>query len=119
MIKVCVLDYGSGNVASVYNLIKFLNFDCVISNEGNAIENSTHLILPGVGAFGASMEKIKKKIPIKILENEVLRKNKLFLGICVGMQVLTESSEEFGQHEGLGWIKGKVQKLKSKKLPFL
>ena len=119
MIKVCVLDYGSGNVASVYNLIKFLNFDCVISNEGNVIKNSTHLILPGVGAFGSSMEKIKKKIPIKVLENEVLKKNKPFLGICVGMQVLTESSEEFGQHVGLGWIRGKVQKLKSKILPHI
>ena len=61
MTKVCVLDYGSGNVASVYNLIKFLNYECVISNEPKIIETSTHLILPGVGAFGASMEKIKKR----------------------------------------------------------
>ena len=119
MIKVCILDYGSGNVASVYNLIKFLNFDCVISNESNVIKNSTHLVLPGVGAFGASIEKIKKNIPIKELENQVLKKNKPFLGICVGMQVLTESSEEFGYHEGLGWIKGKVQKIKSKTLPHI
>tara|TARA_B100000959_G_C14970739_1_gene619580 strand:- start:2202 stop:2744 length:543 start_codon:yes stop_codon:yes gene_type:complete len=119
MIKVCVLDYGSGNVASVHNFIKFLNFDCVISNKSKVIENSTHIVLPGVGVFGASMEKIKKTIPIKVLENEVLKKNKPFLGICVGMQVLTESSEEFGHHEGLGWIKGKVQKLKSKMLPHI
>tara|TARA_Y100000031_G_C8230321_1_gene390601 strand:- start:1429 stop:2034 length:606 start_codon:yes stop_codon:yes gene_type:complete len=119
MTKVCVLDYGSGNVASVYNLIKFLNYECVISNEPKTIETSTHLILPGVGAFGASMEKIKKKIPIEILENQVLKKKKPFLGICVGMQVMTEIGEEFGRHQGLGWIKGKVVKIKSKILPHI
>ena len=119
MTKVCVLDYGSGNVASVYNLIKFLNYECVISNEPKIIETSTHLILPGVGAFGASMEKIKKKIPIEILENQVLKKKKPFLGICVGMQVMTEIGEEFGRHQGLGWIKGKVVKIKSKILPHI
>jgi len=119
MIKVCILDYGSGNVASVFNLLKFLNFECVISNESHLIKNSTHLILPGVGAFGASMEKIKKNIPIDILENEVLKKNKPFLGICVGMQVMTETSEEFGHYYGLGWIKGKVKKMKSKTLPHI
>ena len=119
MTKVCVLDYGSGNVASVYNLIKFLNYECMVSNEPKIIETSTHLILPGVGAFGASMEKIKKRLPIEILENQVLKKKKPFLGICVGMQVMTEIGEEFGRHQGLGWIKGKVVKIKSKILPHI
>ena len=119
MTRVCVLDYGSGNVASVYNLIKFLNYECVVSNKPKIIETSTHLILPGVGAFGASMEKIKKRIPIEILENQVLIKKKPFLGICVGMQVMTEIGEEFGRHQGLGWIKGKVVKIKSKILPHI
>ena len=119
MIKVCILDYGSGNVSSVYNLVNYLNFKCKISNNIEVLKKSTHIILPGVGAFGASMRKIKQKIPLKVLEEEVLIKKKPFLGICVGMQLLADKSEEFGKHKGLGWIKGSVKKIKSNKLPHI
>jgi len=119
MSKVCILDYGSGNVGSVYNLIKYMNYDCIVSNDPKEIKTSTHIILPGVGAFGAAMEKVKKKIPIQELENEILKKHKPFLGICVGMQLMAEKSEEFGKFNGLGWVKGKVKKLKSKMLPHI
>ena len=119
MIKVCILDYGSGNVSSVYNLVNYLNFKCKISNNIEVLKKSTHIILPGVGAFGASMRKIKQKIPLKELEEEVLIKKKPFLGICVGMQLLADESEEFGKHKGLGWIKGSVKKIKSNKLPHI
>ena len=119
MKKICILDYGSGNVASVYNLIKFLKFKCVVSNQVSEIKNSSHIILPGVGAFGESIKKIRNRLPLKILEKEILLKKKPFLGICVGMQVLAETGEEFGSHKGLGWIKGKVIKLKAKILPHI
>ena len=119
MSKVCILDYGSGNVGSVNNLIKFLNYECIISNDPNEIEKSTHIILPGVGAFGAAMKKVREKIPIKKLENEIFNKKKPFLGICVGMQLMATASEEFGEFEGLGWIEGKVKKMKSKILPHI
>ena len=119
MTKVCILDYGSGNVGSVNNLIKFLNYECIISNDPNEIDNSTHIILPGVGAFGAAMQKVKEKIPIKKLENEILNKKKPFLGICVGMQLMATTGEEFGKFKGLGWIEGKVKKMKSKILPHI
>ena len=119
MKKVCILDYGSGNVSSVKNLIDHLKFKCVISNKKEIIKKSTHIILPGVEAFGAAMKKVKKKIPFKILEDEVLKKNKPFLGICVGMQLLAETGQEFGTHKGFGWIKGSVKKIKSKKLPHI
>ena len=119
MIKVCILDYGSGNVGSVNNLIKYLNYECIVSNDIKEIENSSHIILPGVGAFGAAMQKIKKNIPIDTLKNEVLIKKKPFLGICVGMQILADKGEEFGEHDGLGWIKGKVVKLNSRILPHI
>tara|TARA_Y100001958_G_C20760392_1_gene240779 strand:- start:113 stop:556 length:444 start_codon:yes stop_codon:yes gene_type:complete len=65
------------------------------------------------------MEKIKKKIPLDVLEDEIINKKKPFLGICVGMQVLFNSSEEFGNFEGLGWLKGKVKKIKAKILPHV
>ncbi len=119
MIKICILDYGSGNVSSVKNLIDHLKFNCVVSNKIEVLKKSSHIILPGVGAFGAAMKKIKKKIPLKVLENEVLIENKPFLGICVGMQLLADKSQEFGNHKGFGWIKGDVKKIKSKKLPHI
>ena len=118
MKKVCILDYGSGNVKSVYNLVRFLGFDVIISNKKNDIEDSTHIILPGVGSFGGSIKKIKSKIPIKCLEKEILENKKPFLGICVGMQVIFEFGYEYGRHEGLNWIKGNVKKLIVEDLPL-
>ena len=86
-INVCILDYGSGNVNSVYNILEYMKYSAVISNNKNQIMKSTHIILPGVGSFGSAMDKIKSKIPINILENEVFNNKKPILGICVGMQV--------------------------------
>ena len=117
--KVCVLDYGSGNVASVYNLINRLGYDVNVSNKSTDIKKSSHLILPGVGAFGPSIEKIKSNISIDLLHDEVQVKKKPFLGICVGMQVLAEKGLEFGEHDGLGWIEGTVEKLSAKILPHV
>ncbi len=117
--KICILDYGSGNIGSLANILNSFNHVVNISNEKKNIENSTHIILPGVGAFGESIKEIKKKIPLDILEKEVHMNNKPFLGICVGMQVLADKSFEFGEHVGLGWISGKVEKLKAKKLPHV
>ena len=117
--KVCILDYGSGNVASVYNLLSRLNYKAKISNNSSDIKGSSHIILPGVGAFGASIEKIRNKIEINLLENEVKIKKKPFLGICVGMQILADKGFEFGEHDGLGWIEGTVEKIKAKVLPHI
>ena len=117
--SVCLLDYGSGNVKSVYNILDFLGYNVKISNSSEDIINSTHIILPGVGAFGASMKKIMDRIPFDVLENEVLDKGKPFLGICVGMQVLADKGLEFGEHKGFGWIPGTVDKIDTKGLPTL
>jgi glutamine amidotransferase len=117
--KVCILDYGSGNVASVYNLLNCLDYKAKISNNSSDIKDSSHIILPGVGAFGASIEKIRNKIEINLLENEVKIKKKPFLGICVGMQILADKGFEFGEHDGLGWIEGTVEKIKAKVLPHI
>ena len=117
--KVCILDYGSGNVASVYNLLNRLNYKAKISNDSSDIKGSSHIILPGVGAFGASIERIRNKIEINLLEDEVKIKKKLFLGICVGMQILADKGFEFGEHDGLGWIEGTVEKIKAKILPHI
>lgn len=112
MSQACILDYGSGNVRSVFNMLKGLDPGVVVSNDAAAIRAATHLILPGVGAFGASMEKIRTRIPLDVLEQEV-RAGKPFLGICVGFQVLADRGHEFGTHEGLGWLPGDVARLES------
>jgi imidazole glycerol-phosphate synthase subunit HisH len=106
--RVCILDYGSGNVGSVFNLLQHLGIKSLISNKEKEIQNSTHLILPGVGSFGAAMEKIMLNLPMKLIEDEVVARKKPFLGICIGMQILANYGYEFGKHDGLGWIDGEV-----------
>ena len=82
-----------------------------ISNEIADIKNASHIILPGVGAFGDCISGLNATNLIPTLEEEVLEKKKPFLGICVGMQLLAENGFEKGEHKGLGWIKGKVDKI--------
>ena len=115
--KICVLDYGSGNVKSVYNMFSLMGAHVTVSNRPEDIRYATHIVLPGVGAFGASMKKIKERVPLDLLEKEVFVEKKPFLGICVGMQVLAQEGFEFGWHEGLGWIPGIVRKLNTNGLP--
>ena len=99
------MDYGSGNVASVKNALDRLRVDNIISNNPLEIEKATHLILPGVGAFSAAMDKIETLLPIEQLRKQIAI-GKPFLGICVGMQVLAETGFEFGERSGLNLIPG-------------
>jgi len=117
-VKVCILNYGSGNVKSVYNMVSYLKYDVVVSNKADDIKRASHIVLPGVGSFGSAMQKIKASIPLAVLEKEVLNHQKPFLGICVGMQVLAEKGFEHGECHGLGWIKGSVRKLQAGTLPL-
>jgi glutamine amidotransferase len=114
--KVCILDYGSGNVKSVFNAINRYA-DCVISNEVSEIKNASHLILPGVGSFKDSMDRIIATLPIDEIR-ESLAREKPFLGICVGMQVLASIGIEFVEANGLDFVPGTVSKLNSKDLPL-
>ena len=118
MSRVCILDYGSGNVKSVYNLLASLADSVVISNAPADIENATHIVLPGVGAFASAMRRIHESLPLDVLDRAVRVDGKPFLGICVGMQVLAERGFEFGETAGLGWIGGSIEKLDSKEFPL-
>lgn len=110
--KIIIIDYGIGNVHSVYNSIKALGYKKIlISDKSKDIKESDVLILPGVGAFEACVNNLKKRELLDILNKEVLVEKKPILGICVGMQLLATNSEENGNHPGLGWIDGTVKKL--------
>jgi glutamine amidotransferase len=109
-----ILDCGSGNVTSVFNMVeKFANVS--ISNDIETIRNASFLILPGVGSFGSVLSKIKSNLPIEEIRNEIAD-GKPFLGICVGMQVLASKGEEFGIRDGLDLIPGEVKKLPVSKM---
>ena len=118
MSSVCILNYGSGNVKSVFNLFKSITDNVVVSNNPVEISKSSHIVLPGVGAFGSAMRKIQDTLPMKVLEQSILIEKKPFLGICVGMQVMADRGIEFGEYAGLGWIMGSVEKLDSKNFPL-
>jgi len=101
---ITIIDYDTGNVGSIKNMIEYLGFnDVEISSDENRILNSTHLILPGIGSFDEGMKNLEKKGLDKIIREYAIKLKKPLLGICLGMQLLGLSSEE-GTKPGLGLI---------------
>ena len=100
-----IVDYGMGNLGSVLNMFKKIGAEAKISSDLNEISKAEKLLLPGVGAFDAAMERINSAGLKPILDQKALKDKIPVLGICLGMQLLTESSEE-GALQGLGWIPG-------------
>lgn len=109
-LKVCIVDYGIGNIKSFKNIYDKLNINVQIVSTKNQFLNVTHLILPGVGAFDWAMSKLNKSGLREILDILVLEKKIPILGVCVGMQIMASRSEE-GVLSGLNWIDGNVIKL--------
>lgn len=109
--NVVVIDYNSGNTKSVSNMLNLLKVENTISNDEKIIESSSHLILPGVGSYSAAVKNLKKSISIDFLNEVVLVKKKPILGICVGMQIMTNVGYEFGEHNGLSWLNGICKKI--------
>ncbi len=123
--RTVIIDYGAGNVESVYNaLIECgLGDEIIISKEIADIKSANHLILPGVGAYNDCMNGLKSaENLVSEIRKQVLVEKKPFLGICVGMQVLSSVGYENGEHAGLGIINGKVEKIADKiglKIPHM
>ncbi|MFA6635539.1 MAG: imidazole glycerol phosphate synthase subunit HisH [Candidatus Omnitrophota bacterium] len=109
--KTLVVDYNIGNLQSMVNALKMVGGDVIVSNKGEDFEKASHIVLPGVGAFGEGMKNLEALGLIELLHKHVIEKKKPFLGVCLGMQLICGYSCEGGDYKGLGWVTSKVQYL--------
>lgn len=112
---ITIIDYGSGNIKAIANIYEKLKVGFTIASTPEQVIGAKKIFLPGVGAFDETISKLDSTGFRKVLDKEVLENKVPIMGICVGMQILAESSEE-GTCKGLGYIKGKVKKIDSSML---
>ena len=111
-----IVDYGLGNLWSVKNAFEFMGANIKLSSDPTAVAAAKKLVLPGVGSFGTGMQNLHERGLVDALNEAVLNKAAPILGICLGMQLLADASEEAPGIRGLGWIPGQVKKLTSNAL---
>ncbi len=111
-----IVDYDAGNLKSIANMLNFLGEDFLISSKADDIKNAGRIIFPGQGHFRQAVENLDKKNLIEPIK-AVVNNGKPFLGICLGLQILFEKSEEAPNFEGLSILKGEVKKFTSGKVP--
>jgi len=107
--EIAIIDYGLGNIKSIQNMLSFLGIKSFATRSPDAIRSATKLILPGVGAFDEGIANLRQSGLIEVLSYEVLIEKKIILGICLGMQLMTEKSEE-GVESGLGWFNARTRR---------
>ena len=110
---IVIVDYGVGNLFSLKSSFEALGADITVSSDADVIARAEKIILPGVGAFGDAIAKLRESGLDEVLKKEVARGKKL-LGICLGMQMLFERSLEYGEWEGLGFLRGSVVPMQGK-----
>ncbi len=118
---IAIIDYDAGNLKSVYKALQALGQDAVITRNPDEILAADKVILPGVGAFGDAMEKLHKYMLVDVIK-EVVKRNIPLLGICLGLQLMFEKSEESPGVEGLAILKGEIAKIPDKpglKIPHI
>jgi glutamine amidotransferase len=118
MSDIAIVDYGINNVRSVRNAVEYCGFNPIVTHDAAAIADASHVILPGVGAFGDAMINIRARGIDELLDRQVREKGKPFLAVCLGMQLLARTSEEHADegalHRGLGWFDADVVRLMPK-----
>jgi len=107
---IAIIDYDAGNVKSVEKALQFLGEDAVLTRDKDILLKADKVILPGVGAFGNAMDKLKQYGLVDII-HQIVNKGTPFLGICLGLQLMFESSEESPGVEGLGILKGRIVRI--------
>ena len=110
---IAVIDYGVGNLFSIKSSFARIGVDAVVTADKKIIQNADRIMLPGVGAFEDAAKKLRQSGMADLLREEV-KKGKCLMGICLGMQLLFEKSYEYGEHKGLGLIKGVIRPIKEK-----
>src|SRR3989344_4711790 len=110
MNDIAIVDYGVGNVLSVQRAFAYVGASATITDSLDSIRLAKALVLPGVGAFGNAMVELEKRNLVDSIK-EFAKSGRPFLGICLGMQMMMDGSEEFGFHKGLGFISGNVLKI--------
>ncbi len=108
-----LIDYGMGNLLSVYNALDMIGAEVEICNNPIELLNKDKIILPGVGSFGGCMSNLKNRGFYEVLDKLVTKEKYPILGICLGMQLMADKSFEVGEHKGFGWIKGDVLPIKN------
>ncbi len=103
-----IIDYGVGNIFSLYSSFKFIGEEVVLTNDKKIIDSCSHIILPGVGAFADAKRKLDESGMAEVVKEQV-KTGKPLMGICLGMQMLFDKSLEYGEHDGLGLISGSVK----------
>ena len=104
---IAIVDYGVGNIFSLYSSFKYIGAEVVLTSDPEEIKKADKIILPGVGAFADAAKKLRDSGLADVVVDEV-KNGKPLLGICLGMQMLFERSFEYGEHKGLGLIKGDI-----------
>jgi glutamine amidotransferase len=105
---IAIVDYGAGNLRSVMNVLHYLGESPVLARTPEAIAAADRIILPGVGAAGEAMGKLRERGLDQALDETVRRGGRPLFGICLGMQLLADRLWEYGEHRGLGWVRGDV-----------
>lgn len=109
---VVVIDYDMGNLKSITNAFKALGVVVTVSADPTVVARARAIVLPGVGAFADGMRNLQRLGLVSVLRRRVIEEGAPYLGICLGMQFLADVSEEHGETEGLGWIGGRVMRLR-------
>ena len=115
---IAIVDYGMGNVGSILNMLRKIGAPACIASSGDALANADKIVLPGVGSFDAAMTRLAELDMIPLLNQKVLAEKTPVLGICLGMQLLTKSSEE-GTLPGLGWLNARTVRFNFQASPLL
>lgn len=113
---IAIVDYGIGNLGSVTKAFRHAGAETALTADPRALLSAEALVLPGDGAFGATMDEVRRRGLVPLLR-EAARAGTPLLGICIGMQILFEESEEHGRHEGLGLLPGRVRRFPEGPLP--